>query len=163
MRGNDQKGNTAVENSVKLPIRQAVFYGWNFALTAWRPTLSAYLILAVAVGALFAISVGGGGVASAFGLPAMVIVMLLNMACMAMTLRLALSGEFEGLLELQVGGDEGRLLLAHILYGALMLFVGLVTGFVVYMLVIAYISTTIPDVSALATDQEAFRRQYLRR
>lgn len=126
-------------------------------LSAWRPTLPAYLISSVALGLLFAISVGSNERLGAFSLPLMLIVLFLNIACMSMSLRLAINGEFGGFLGLKFGSDEGRLLLAQIIFGALMAFIAIVVGFVIYTIVFAYIYTTIPDVTAIQDDQEALQ------
>jgi hypothetical protein len=126
-------------------------------LTAWRPTFPAYLLSSVVLGLLFAISVGTNEKLGAFALPLMLIVVFLNVACMSMTLRLALTGEFEGVIGLKFGGDEGRLLLAQLIFGALMAFVAIITGFLIYTLVFAYIYTTIPDAAAIQDDQHALQ------
>ncbi len=144
----------------KLPIMQAVRYSWSFASTAAMPTLPAYLIKAGIAGFAFA-AMQAGETAAGLGLFGLILWFIASIACLAMTLRLALRGEYSGFIGLQASPDETRLAAAQFLYHLVFGLVVLISGFVVWMLAASFIATTIPDMAAIENDAEAFQQALL--
>ncbi len=140
----------------KLPIAQAVKSSWKFAAASWMPVLPVFLIKSL-VTAGFVSSVGSATQANGLlVLLGLLMVLFLEIASMTLMLRLAVRAEYEGFLGIQLGPDEGRMVLAQLLFGFLMWLVFLIVGFVVFALASAYLSTTIPDIAAIQNDEEAF-------
>lgn len=142
----------------KLPIVRAVAYSWQFAATAWKPTLPAFLIRAIIVGFYFHSVALATGNDNGLGFFSGILLGFSEVVCMALTLRLAIRSEYQGFMGIQIGADEGRLFVANFLYGFLMSLAVLIAGFLVFALASAYLSTTIPDIEAISQDTVAFRK-----
>lgn len=140
------------------PILEAARYSWRFTAATLVPTLPAYLVRAVISGATTAamFSSLNGGVLP-FDLLASIIGFAVTIACMALTLRLALGGEIKGMAGLQFGMDEGRLLSAHAIFYALFVFLGFIALFVVIVAFTPVFAMMMPDLEAVADDPVAFQ------
>ena len=111
----------------QLPIMQAAKYTWDFTRASLLPTLPAYLIKSVLAGATFAatLSTLNGG-AFPLDIIGAAIGFAISMSCLALTLRLAFDGEMTGFTGIKFGPEEGRLGLVHLMFGAVMFFLGFV-------------------------------------
>lgn len=150
-----------MSNSDKLPIVQAVLSSWKFASVAWLPTAPVYLVRAMILGFFFSSMIVTSEAGGNFGLIGLLLIFFSEIACLTVTLRLAVRAEYNGFFGIQVSADEGRMAIAQLLYVALIWFVLLITGFVIFTLAGAYLSTTIPDITAIQDDDEAFRAAIL--
>ncbi|MAP94225.1 MAG: hypothetical protein CMK07_04665 [Ponticaulis sp.] len=81
-----------------------------------------------------------------------------TMSCLAMTLRLALTGEMKGVAGLQLGPDEGRLYIAHVMFYFVLFLLGLIATVLVSILTAPVIAMLVPDIGAVAEDQAAFQQ-----
>lgn len=142
----------------KLAIMKAVNYSWRFVSTAWLPTLPAYLVKALIIGICFAVLLSGDEQLASFAPFLMLLWFAAAMACMAMAFRLALRGEFKGVLGLQLTQDEPRLALANVIYYALMTLISIVLLFIVFNTAWMFIATTIPDMAAVQDDPDALQK-----
>lgn len=139
----------------KLPIWKAVKTSWSFAAVAWMPALPAYIFRALMTGfMLSAVSVSGESfqILKTLGV---FLLLFAEIACLSLTLRLAVRGEYEGFFGIQVSGDEGRLLIAELLYIILIWFVVLISVFVAFNFASVFVSTTIADPQSIQDDEAA--------
>lgn len=147
-----------MSDTQQLPILGAAAYSWKFAQVSLLPTLPAYLIRSLVNGAVTAAAISGlaGGVLPLEFLGHL-LGLLITVSCLAMTVRLAMKGEIEGVTGLQFGRDEVRLLLANLLYGGVVLVLGTISLALVYVVGLAIIGMSAPDSAALMNDQAAFQ------
>ena len=149
------------QQSGQLPILDAARYSWQFAMTAFLPTLPAYLVRALVTGAVIAATLSSLS-EGAFPLDFIgnVLGLFISISCLAMTLRLAMKGEFDGFTGLKFGVEEARLLLANLMYFLVLFvlgFVAIVLGSIFVGIIMASVA---PDLDAMATNQEA-AQQYM--
>ena len=141
------------------PILRAAQYSWSFTIHSFVRTLPAFLVRALIAGATTAAvcsTLNGGAVP--LDLLGNILGLAITFSCLAMALRLALAGSFEGFTGLQFGQDEIRLFFAHIIYYALLFFLGMVAIFVVVLLTLPLFAMLAPDMTAIADDPEAFQQ-----
>ncbi|MAK61833.1 MAG: hypothetical protein CMK09_12710 [Ponticaulis sp.] len=138
---------------------QAAKYTWRFTASALLPTLPAYLVRALvsAAAAAAAFSTLNGGVLP-LDLIGMILSFAITMSCVALTLRLALNGELSGPIGLQLSADEFRLGLAHLIYIALIMFLGFIALVLVFIILTPVLAVLLPDTAAAADDPEAYRQ-----
>lgn len=140
------------------PILEAAKYTWRFTLATIGPTLPAYLVRALVVGATNAAifsALNGGAIP--LDLIGSILGFAITIACVALTLKLALGGEIKGVAGLSFGMDEARLMSAHAIYYALFLFLMFIAGFLAFVLFIPVIAMQLPDLSSIENDQAAMQ------
>lgn len=139
----------------QLPIMQAAKYTWDFTRASLLPTLPAYLIKSVLAGATFAatLSTLNGG-AFPLDIIGAAIGFAISMSCLALTLRLAFDGEMTGFTGIKFGPEEGRLGLVHLMFGAVMFFLGFVFLFIASIIGAVIIAMLIPDRITMSTDPQ---------
>ncbi|MFC6199846.1 hypothetical protein [Ponticaulis profundi] len=144
-----------MSNGAKLPILQAAQYSWRFAAASWMPVLPAYLIKALIMGVTFSLLISADPNHSGLGLAGLILWFVAAMSCMAMTLRLAIRGSFDGVLGLQLGNDERRLMMAHAMYAGMMFMVFIIAAFLATLVVLVFVTSQVVDTAAIENDPEA--------
>lgn len=140
------------------PILEAAKHTWRFTIATIGPTLPAYLVRALVIGAMNAAifsALNGGAIP--LDLIGSILGFAITIACMALTLRLALGGEIKGAAGLQFGMDEARLMAAHGIYFALFMFLGFIAMFLAFVLFVPVVAMQLPDLSSIENDQAAMQ------
>lgn len=141
----------------KLPIIRAAQHSWSFAMAAFWPTLPAYGLKAVVFGFAMASAIGTAPDDASLAGFAFLIWLVLSVACLAMALRLALNGSYRGVLGLTLSPDEFRLGVAQLLYTIVLGFAAIVFGFLVWMIALMVIASSIENLEVIAEDQQALQ------
>lgn len=141
----------------KLPVLQAVSASWQFVLNSWMLLLPAFLVKALISGAFYSMYLTEGE-SGGFSMLVGLLLFGAEVVCISMALRYSIRGEYNGLLGTQIGKDEGRLLLATMMFSFLMFFVLIASLYLVSMFVVAYAATTVEDMAAIAEDDAAMTK-----
>ena len=147
---------TEVAENSQLPIVGAATYSWRFAIGAFLTTLPAYMVRAIVTGAVSAAAVSGmaGGVLPLDFL-GQVLALLVTVSCLAMTIRLAMTGEMKGLTGLKFDMEETRLLFANLFFIAVAFFLAFVAIILASIVMGILIAMLVPDLEAIAQNQRA--------
>lgn len=144
----------------KLPVLRAVSASWQFVLNSWMLLLPAFLVKALISGAFYSMYLTEGE-SGGFSMLVGLLLFGAEVVCISMALRYSIRGEYNGLLGTQIGKDEGRLFLATMMFSFVMFFVLIASLYLVSMFVVAYASTTVEDMAAIADDEAAMTKVVL--